>query len=121
MTSITKLSIATGGALIVLGLGFYLGTGMKSWTALIPALFFGLPILLCGLLARDEKKRMMAAHIAALFGVLGILGGFGMGIPKLIKGGSGSAAIAQVIMGAICLVYTIACVRSFIAARKARG
>ena len=41
MTAITKLSITTGAVLILLGVGFYVGTGMKSWTALIPALFFG--------------------------------------------------------------------------------
>jgi nitrate/nitrite transporter NarK len=119
MTSITKLSILTGVALILLGAAFYVGTGMKSMTAMIPA-FFGIPIVLCGLLARDEKKRMMAAHIAALVGVLGALGGLGMGIPKLIKGSGGNAAIAQLIMGVICVIYVVACVRSFIAARKAR-
>ena len=68
MTKITKISIITGLALIALGVGFFINTGMdwKSWTSLIPALVFGLPILVCGLLAQNEKRRMMVAHIAVL-------------------------------------------------------
>ncbi len=118
MTKITKISILTGVVLIALGLGFYIGTGRSSWTALIPALFFGLPIFLCGLLASNEKRRMMAAHIAVLFAALGVLGGFGMGIPKVLKNGFEPASLAQLIMAVICVVYAVACVRSFIAARK---
>lgn len=119
MTAITKLSISTGLILTVLGVGLYFGTGMKSATAMIPA-FFGVPILICGFLAKDEKKRMMAAHIAALFGVLGTLAGIGRGLMTVIKGNPGIAGIATLVMGLICLFFTIACVRSFIAARKAR-
>jgi len=120
MTNITKISILTGLVLIVLGVGFFVATGMdsKKWTSLIPALFFGLPILLCGLLAREERRRMMVAHIAVLFAVLGVIGGLGMGIPKLVKGGLSPAPVEQLIMATICLVYVVACVRSFIAARK---
>lgn len=119
MTAITKLSISTGLILTVLGVGLYFATGMKSVTAMIPA-FFGVPILICGFLAKDEKKRMMAAHIAALFGVLGTLAGIGRGLMTVIKGNPGIAGIATLVMGLICLFFTIACVRSFIAARKAR-
>ena len=120
MTKITKISIITGLALIALGVGFFINTGMdwKKWTSLIPALFFGLPIFVCGLLAQNEKRRMMVAHIAVLFAVLGVLGGLGMGIPKALKEGLGTAPLAQLIMAAICLFYVVACVRSFIAARK---
>ncbi len=117
MTNITKISLAIGGVLVLLGLGSYFGTGRESVTALIPA-FLGLPILICGLMARDEKKRMMAAHVAILFGVLGMLAGFGRGIPQLMKGNTGIATTVTLIMAAICLVYVVACVRSFIAARR---
>ena len=117
MTNITKISLAIGGVLVLLGLGSYVGTGRESVTALIPA-FLGLPILICGLIARDEKKRMMAAHIAILFGALGVIAGFGRGIPQLIKGNTGTATTVTLIMAGICLVYVVACVRSFIAARK---
>lgn len=123
MTKITRFSIISGLALIVLGVGFYLaylGTAEAHWTALIPA-FIGLPIFIGGLVARNPEKRMMAAHIAATFGLLGALGGLGRGIPKLISGTTSSAVVASLLMGAICTIYVIACVQSFVAARKARG
>ena len=125
MTKITKISIITGLALIALGVGFFINTGMdwKKWTSLIPALFFGLPIFVCGLLAQNEKRRMMVAHIAVLFAVIGVLGGLGMGIPKALNWEEAipsdkRKAAALLITAAICLFYVVACVRSFIAARK---
>jgi hypothetical protein len=125
MTKITKISIITGLALIALGVGFFINTGMdwKSWTSLIPALVFGLPILVCGLLAQNEKRRMMVAHIAVLFAVLGVLGGLGMGIPKALNWEEAiprekRKALSLLITAGICLFYVVACVRSFIAARK---
>ena len=117
MTNITKISLAIGVVLVLLGLGSYLGTGRESVTALIPA-FLGLPILICGLMARDEKKRMMAAHVALVFGGVGTLAGFGRGIPQLIKGNTGTATIVTLVMAVICLFYVVACVRSFIEARR---
>ena len=117
MTAITKLSIIMGLLMIFLGIGLYLGSGKASVTALIPA-FIGFPILVCGILARDEKKRKAVAHIAVLFAVLGALAGFGRGIPQLIKGETGLATLGTMVMALLCLFYVIACVRSFIAARK---
>ena len=118
MTSITKLSLIVGILLIGLGVILYISTGSKSLTAMIPS-FFGLPILLCGIIARNENKRKMAAHIAVLFGLLGTLGGLGMGMKKIITNDVGAAAVGMVTMGLICLFYIIACIKSFIAARKA--
>ena len=117
MTSITKLSISVGTALILLGLILYISTGSKSVTALIPS-FFGVPILACGFIAKNEHRRKMAAHIAVLFALLGSLGGLGMGIKKTASDGLGSAQIGQLVMGIICLIYLVACIRSFISARK---
>ena len=117
MTSITKLSIIVGILLIGLGVVLYFSTGSKSPTAMIPS-FFGLPILLCGIIARNENKRKMAAHIAVLFGLLGTLGGLGMGMKKILTNEVGTAAVGMVTMGLLCLIYLIACIKSFIAARK---
>ncbi|HII97513.1 MAG TPA: hypothetical protein HA276_07465, partial [Candidatus Poseidoniaceae archaeon] len=44
---IPQLTQLVGGALVLEGVGFYLGTGMESLTALIPG-FVGLPLLLLG-------------------------------------------------------------------------
>jgi len=117
MTSITKLSILTGSLLTVLGLVLYFSSGKVSVTALIPS-FIGVPILVCGFLARDEKKRKVVAHIALTLALLGALAGFGRGLPKLFGGDSDPAILGMLTMSVICTVYVIACIRSFIAARN---
>ena len=118
MTSITKLSILTGSLLTVLGVVLYFSTARESVTALIPS-FLGIPIFICGVLAKDENKRKLVAHIALILAVLGALAGYGRGLRKLFGGDSGSAVLGMLVMSVICTVYVIACVRSFIAARKA--
>ena len=65
-----------------------------------------------------KNKRKMAAHIAVLFGLLGTLGGLGMGMKKILTNEVGTAAVGMVTMGLLCLIYLIACIKSFIAARK---
>ncbi len=117
MTSITKLSILVGSLLTVLGIVLYFSTGKASVTALIPS-FLGVPILVCGVLAKDEKKRKTVAHIALTLALLGALAGFGRGLPKLFGGDATVAIWGMLIMSGICTLYVIACIRSFIAARK---
>jgi len=115
-----KHALLFGALLSALGIGLYLGTGRASVTALIPTLGFGIPLLLCGLIARKESYRMHAMHAAVLFGLLGVLGGFGMGIPKLIKGNQSAAVYGQIVMAVLSLVFVVLCIRSFVAVRKAR-
>jgi hypothetical protein len=118
-------TIGFGVVLILLGLGGYFGTGMVSLTALIPAAF-GLLLAVFGVMARDDKKRKMAMHIAVTVGLLGFLGT----VPGLLKIGavlSGgevarpAAVIAQSIMAVLMAVYVAMCVKSFIDARKRRA
>jgi hypothetical protein len=118
-------TIGFGVVLILLGLGGYFGTGMASPTALIPAVF-GLLLAVFGAMARDDKKRKMAMHIAVTVGLLGFLGT----VPGLLKLGtllSGgevarpAAVIAQSIMAVLMAVYVAMCVKSFIDARKKRA
>ena len=117
MTSITKLSILVGSLLTVLGIVLYFSTGKASVTALIPS-FLGVPILVCGVLAKDEKKRKTVAHIALTLALLGALAGFGRGLPKLFGGDATVSIWGMLVMSGICTLYVIACIRSFIAARK---
>ena len=115
----SKISICIGGVLIVLGLGFYLGTGAKSVTALIPA-FLGSLIAVCGALAMKPSLRAIFAHLALLLGALGFLSGLGMGAKTWMQNGLTNTAIEQLLMGVICAVYVFLCIQSFRAARKAR-
>tara|TARA_B100000029_G_scaffold6389_1_gene6893 strand:+ start:1304 stop:1702 length:399 start_codon:yes stop_codon:yes gene_type:complete len=111
-----KITILFGVLLIATGLGGYFGTGSEQPTALIPA-GIGIVLLICGVLAANENRRMMAMHIAVLFGLLGAIGV----IPVLFKENQPQAAlISKLVTLVLCLVFVGLCVQSFIAARKAR-
>ena len=109
--------------LVVLGVGSYVGTGMSSATALIPA-GFGVVLGVLGLLARKESIRKHVMHVAAMVALLGFLGaarGFAQ-LPALLSGGDVERPVAvwaQVAMAVLCLTLEILYVRSFIAARRA--
>lgn len=91
-----------------------------SPTALIPA-FFGVPILLSGLLAMKSGWRKHAMHAAVTVGLLGALAGWGRAISVLVKGAplANNWPLMNVLfMALICTVFVVMCVQSFIAARK---
>lgn len=121
-----KVGIAVGLLLIVLGLAFFFGTGASHKTALIPA-WFGAAIALCGALGNtdDVKRRALWMHIAVTLGLLGFLfPGF-----RALRSSLHADTLTDVqrvameeswAMAAICLVFTILCVRNFIANRRTR-
>jgi hypothetical protein len=117
-----RLTIAFGVVLILLGVGFYLGTGRQSVTALIPA-FLGAPILACGAWALSDRWRKTAMHVALVLALLG-LGGTVSGAIKLVKQAMGEeiarpeAALAQGIVAVLCLVFLVLGIRSFVVARR---
>lgn len=118
------ITVAYGLLLIALGAGFYFGTGQESVTALIPA-FFGVLVVVCGVLARREHLLKHAMHGAAALGLLAFLGG----LPGLLRAfallGGGevarrNAVLEQAAMALLSLVFVVLCVKSFIDARRAR-
>lgn len=119
-----KVTIGVSVFLILLGVVSYFATGMVSVTALIPA-FFGVVLLLIGWLALRPNLRMHAMHGAVLLALLGLGGSFG-GVVKAMKwiGGTApdrpAAVVVQTIMAVVLVVYVILCVRSFIDARRNR-
>ena len=117
-------TIGFGAALIALGLAGYFGTGADSPTALIPALFGGLLVVLGGM-ARDPGKRKLAMHIAAAVALLGILGSIrGLAqLPALLSGQAVArpvAVVAQSFMAVLMGWFLGLCIRSFMEARRAR-
>lgn len=118
----SKLATTVGALLIALGIGFFAAAPHKSPTALIPS-GIGVFILIFGLIARDPAKRKHAMHGAVFFGLLGFLGSL-MGAkkwPALLSGQVVErpyAAWEQLIMAVICLFFVIACIKSFIDARR---
>ena len=120
--NMTKNGINTGIILIALALLGYLGGGMQSWTALIPAIA-GVPILLGSLLARNPDKLKLGMHIAATFGLLGFLAPLGRIIPTAIKGDFELelSTGCMITMSLVSAIFVIQCIKSFKAARQARS
>ncbi len=120
-----RITIIVGALLTVLGLVAYvfLSEAPRSITAMIPA-FFGVPLIVLGWLGARPNLRKHVMHGAVLLGVLGVAGTVPglLKLPTLLSGGEvarPTAVAVQSIMAAICVVFVVLCVRSFIAARRA--
>ena len=122
-----RLTILFGVLLAVLGAGFFFASVPHAPTSLIP-LYFGIALMLLGALAMtdDSKRRMLFMHIAVTIGLLGFLFPFFRAVPGAIKMLQGVAVAhplaieEQMLMALLCLIFVGLCVRSFIAARRAR-
>jgi uncharacterized membrane protein len=120
-----KVSIAFGIILIILGLVSYFGISSESITALIPA-FLGIPVLVLGIIALNEKYLKHSIHAVAILMLLGFGGTVG-GLFKFFRmlGGESfdrpSAITVQTIMALLCLVFLVLAVKSFIDARRGKN
>lgn len=122
-----KLTIAIGVVLALIGAGFYSMIVPHAPTSLIP-LYFGVLLILLGALAstEDAKRRMLFMHIAVTVGLLGFIFPFVRafaGAVKMVQGVAVAHPLAveeQMLMAVVCLIFVLLCVRSFIAARRAR-
>jgi uncharacterized membrane protein len=120
-----KFSIVLGIILVALGLISYFGISSESITALIPA-FLGIPILILGILALNEKYIKHAMHGAAVLMLLGF-GGTVSGLIKFFRMLGGevferpTAITIQAIMAVLCLIFLTFAIKSFIDARRKRS
>lgn len=121
-------------SMVVLGVGMYgvAASGMiegtkASVTALIPA-FASVPFFLFGLLsmAKDSLRKHLMHAAAALALLLAAMGLF-MAVGGLVKAGFDVsqlqrplATVGTALMGLLSTTFVVLCVKSFIAARKAR-
>ena len=121
-----KTAIIAGMLLTLLGLITYffaipLGAEKASVTALIPT-FVGVPLMLLGYFCVVKPNlRMHLMHVAVLLGLLGFLASAGRLVSVMIKSpnfGIGTASLAA--MAIITGVFVVMCIKSFIAARRAR-
>jgi hypothetical protein len=113
-------TIVFGLLLTVLGLAGYLLAGGASVTALIPA-FFGIVLLVLGFLARAETLRKHAMHAAAVVALLGFAGALMSLLRAPFATRSGLANFSQVTMALLTAVFIVLCVKSFRDARRARA
>jgi len=139
---LAKVTLVFAVLLIVLGLVGYFGTGAQHVTALIPA-WFGVALGFGGLLAisPSESRRKLFMHINVTIGLVGFIGGAVEMTRSIIVLNRKLAAVqpdatshstvsfssnfaiamaSKATMTGLLLIYVILCVRSFIAARRAR-
>jgi hypothetical protein len=132
LAAMPRIAIATGIASIVLGVGLVAAATSRgaNWvTAGIPA-YVGIVFVILGAAATTPALRKHLMHAAAALSLLLVLGGLGMGLPKLIKYYAGTlpadAAVrplawwGQVLLAAVMGVFLALAVRSFIAAKRWR-
>lgn len=123
-----KMTLIFALLLVLLGLAGFLGTGSQHPTALIPT-WFGLALGIFGFLAisPSEARRKLFMHINVTIGLLGFLGGAVEAMRGYVHAKSAGlepdriALASKLTMTGLLLVYVILCVRSFIAARRARS
>ena len=121
-----KVTLVFAALLLILGILGFVATGSTHFTALIPAVLGLLLGIFGGLsLNADSSRRKLFMHINVTLALLGFLG-TAMGLIEWFRMMSGAAVKnvqateSKASMAMLCLVYVILCVRSFIAARKAR-
>jgi peptidoglycan/LPS O-acetylase OafA/YrhL len=113
---VPNLTLGYGAFLIAWGIAVSILSDSKSITSYFPSML-GVPLALAGVMVmRMPEKRKLWMHIAATFGLLCAIGGtrFFMGNENPYASGS---MLMLLVTGS---AYTAVCVRSFIAARKAR-
>ena len=119
MTTMSSTTILFGVLLTLLGLTGYFLTGANSPTALIPALF-GFLLLVLGLLARSEPMRKHAMHVAAIVALAGCGGALFSLMRTPVEPSSPMAVFSQATMFILTAVFVGLCVKSFIDVRRAR-
>lgn len=111
--------------LILIGIIGYIASGAVSITAMIPA-FFGIVFIILGRLAQKETWRKHVMHIALLVALIGLFGSF-TGILDVFSWMGGNqevnelAAIARAVMALLLIGYIALGVKSFVDARRAES
>ena len=118
----SKSIISFGALLIVVGVVAYVATGMASVTALIPS-FFGIVVILLGLLGRADRFERSAVYGALGVSVLGLLGS-ASGLAQVVTylGGGEverpAASITRAVMALILIVFVVVLTRSLAGKRR---
>ena len=111
-----RWTILFGLLLAAIGLAGYYFADVKQPMVLIPAVL-GIAMFVCGVVAAQGAMRMLAIHVAALIGVIGFVGP----LVALFEDTANTAAVlAKGLTSALCLMFVLMCVNSFLEVRRAR-
>ncbi|MBC8325256.1 MAG: hypothetical protein H8E27_06485 [Verrucomicrobia subdivision 3 bacterium] len=102
--------------LVAIGVGGYYFSGAEQPMALIPAVL-GVAMFVCGVVAARGAMRMLAMHVATMIGVIGFLGP----LVTIVKDAENTATmLSKGFTSALCLMFVMMCINSFLEARRAR-
>ncbi len=104
----------------IIGYGYGLMNGAASPTALIPAAF-GLILMILGHVSQaKEGLRKHLMHVAVLIGLIGFVVPLGRILSKINDFQLSFPFVTQALMSLICLIFVVLCVKSFVDARRLR-
>jgi hypothetical protein len=101
----------------VIGYGYGISVGNASITALIPAAFGVVLMLLGHVASARENLRKHMMHAAVLVALIGLIASSSRLMMKVSEFTVSAASLSQLVMAVICLVFVILAVRSFMVAR----
>ena len=113
-------TILFGLLLTILGVAGYFLSGAASPTALIPA-FFGIVLLILGFVGRSEHLRKHAMHAAAAVALIGFIGAVASLMRGPMEARSAIANFSQIAMALLTAIFIGLAVKSFRDARRARA
>jgi uncharacterized membrane protein len=116
----TSITIVFGLILTLLGVGGYAFAAPTSVTALIPA-FFGIILMVLGFLARSDSMKKHAMHAAAAVALIGFAGALFSLLRAPLDTRSAMAVGSQIAMVVLTGVFVLLCVKSFRDARRDRA
>jgi hypothetical protein len=101
----------------VIGYGYGLMSGSASVTAMIPAAFGVVLMLLGHVASARENLRKHLMHVAVVVALLGFIATAGRLAMKVSEFKVTAASLSQLAMALICLAFVILAVKSFAEAR----
>jgi hypothetical protein len=117
-----RWTILFGLLLVVIGLGGYYFSDAKQPMTLIPAVL-GIAMFVCGVVAAQGAMRMLAMRVAALIGMIGFVGPMVTifnDITNITNTANTAEVLAKGLTSALCLMFVLICVNSFLEARRVR-
>ncbi len=114
-----RWTILFGLLLVAIGLGGYYFAAAKQPMALIPAVL-GIAMFVCGVVAAQGAMRRLAMHVAALIGMIGFVGPMVTIFNDITNTANTAEVLAKGLTSALCLMFVLMCVNSFLEARRAR-
>lgn len=114
-----RWTILFGLLLVAIGLGGYYFADAKQPMALIPAVL-GIAMFVCGVVAAQGAMRRLAMHVAALIGMIGFVGPMVTIFNDITNTANTAEVLAKGLTSALCLMFVLMCVNSFLEARRAR-